>query len=302
MVDITELAARLGDSDQKAKLSAARDLTDAAAQGADITIAIPALMNALSDKDEEVWNKAADALSKAIMNHKSRDAALSEVKCALSGDTQTRWKAAVVLWRAIDKGADIPAAIPALANALSDAVEAVREMAVEALTSAVARGADITPAIPALVHALSDENANVRRKAAYVLGHSMFYGANITAAISALAKALSDENADVRTNADEALRIVIDYCSPIDRYPPKILSEMEAMVLEELRASRKKFQFQTKGELAAIGLQFSALLNKIAKRRNIIAAKRDMLLTDKPKPPKFGKGQIYCRMRRVANG
>jgi DNA anti-recombination protein RmuC len=85
-------------------------LGDAASKGVDISIAIPALSNALTDANKDVRRDAARALGNAAYN-----------------------------------GADISVAIPALANALSDENEYVRTNAAWALGKVIQKSTSIEP-------------------------------------------------------------------------------------------------------------------------------------------------------------
>ncbi len=98
--------------------SAANALANAAKNGQDITPAIPALINALSDKNEDIRGIATSVFTFHYVNKRE-------------------WNKIVEL--------------------LGHENEIVRMYAADALGSAAENGQDITPAIPALVNALSDK-------------------------------------------------------------------------------------------------------------------------------------------------
>jgi len=111
---------------------AAVALIQAADSEADISTAIPALVNAL-------------------------------------GDENIRGDVCLVLGKAAANEVDISPAIPALAIALEDKNESVRDKAARVLRRAAEKGGDIMVAIPALVKALGDKSRNVRYDAAVAL-------------------------------------------------------------------------------------------------------------------------------------
>jgi len=100
MTDIKKLIEDLKSNDLIIRESATSSLSDAAAQGVNISSAVPALITALSDKSSIIRTNAAEALTSAASN-----------------------------------GTDISSAIPALERATSDSVPYVSESANKALSA-----------------------------------------------------------------------------------------------------------------------------------------------------------------------
>jgi len=68
MDDIQELIQKLSNPDASVRKNAADALEEAATNGQDITPAVPALANALGDKNEDVRENAAGALENFALN------------------------------------------------------------------------------------------------------------------------------------------------------------------------------------------------------------------------------------------
>jgi hypothetical protein len=143
-----------------------------------------------------------------------------------------------------------------------------------------------------LAQAMSHPAHNARRFAAVTLGDIAREGTDMAAAIPALTKALSDGDKDVRETAAWALGHAIENCASI-----KKLNRMETMLWGERGALMGKCRHGLEWEFARIGMAFSGLMNEIAKRRNALAARRDIMLKDKTKPPKAGR--VYRQMGRA---
>jgi HEAT repeat protein len=183
--------------------------------------AVPALIEALKDKDEEVPNVAAWALARIgqaafpglidALKDDDRDfrlwiaralwrigaVAVPALTKALSDeDVRVRGRAALVL---VKIAPETKAAVPALTDALSDEDERIRENAAEALGKI---GTDAKAAVPALTDALSDEDEWIRSSAAVALVN---IGADVKAAIPVLIEALKSDDRKVRSQAAWAL-------------------------------------------------------------------------------------------------
>ena len=150
-------------------------------------IAIPELIQALSDQDYYVRRKAAEALGKLG----SKAAILALIKAMSDKNGDMRREAAKALGKL---GGE--AAILALIQVLSDKNGDVRREAAKAL-----RELGSEAAIPTLIQALSDQDYYVRRIAAEALGKL-----GSKAAIPALIQALSDQDYYVRGETVKALR------------------------------------------------------------------------------------------------
>jgi vesicle coat complex subunit len=177
---------------------------------------------------------------------------------------------------------------------LGDAYPTIRTNGVRALWNAARHGQDMTAAIPALEKALSDKEPYVREKAANALSRAATDGTDITIAVPALAKMLSDSDAEARAGAISALGNVVEKCPSLER-----LGWIEAK-LRESRALKRE-ERQRKEEFARVGVRLSKLTNQIAKKKNSLAADRDIMLADIPKPPKGGTGIYQLTRRAVGN-
>lgn len=117
---VEDLTHKLGSENPEERLKAAEALhMEARMGGRDISIAVPALAELLSDGDGRIRGAAAEALSGAV-----------------------------------ERGSDISIAFPVLAKALSGGEERVLRAAVCAFGNASRKGADISIAVPALIAAL----------------------------------------------------------------------------------------------------------------------------------------------------
>ena len=113
-------------------------------------------------------------------------------------------------------------------------------------------------------------------------------------AIPALFEALKVEDKDARGKAAEALGRNIGTCETIEE-----LKKVERRFEQESVVLRKKHT--GKGELIDAQIEIAKLISTIAERKDELAPKRNLLLTDKPKPPKKGKGvyRIFKRTLRL---
>jgi HEAT repeat protein len=162
--------------------------------------AVPGLIDALKDDDRKVHLGAAWALGYI------GTAAVHALTEALSNeDICVRGRAALVLVK-IDQ--QTKASVPGLIDALSDEDECIREKAAEALGMI---GADAKAAAPALTEALSDEDACVRGHAALAL---VEIGADVDAAVPVLIEALRGDDRDVRSRAVWTLKKIGTAAAP----------------------------------------------------------------------------------------
>ena len=156
------------------------------ALGAVGTPAVPLLIQALGDWDEDVCRAAAEALG-AIGDPQAIPALIQAL-----GDDESWVRAAAA--RALGAIGD-PQAVPALIQALGDGWDDVRRAAAEALVKIG------TPAVPALIQALGHRYSAVRRAAARALGEL-----GDPQAVPALTERLQDESGDVRKAAQAAIQ------------------------------------------------------------------------------------------------
>jgi len=330
--NFAEIEKLLGNMDANVKLSAAEALGDAAAKGQDITLALPALTNALGDKNEDVkdtaaWaltfhyldkgnfaeiekllgNKdanvkagAAGALWRAAKNGQDITPAVPALANALGDENKNvRKNAAGALGEAADNGEDITLAVPALANVLKDEDADVRKYAAEAFEQAAEKGQDITPAVPALANALGDENKNVRKNAAGALRKAAWKERDITPAVPALANALEDENEDVRENAAWALENFA-----LKRNTIESLNEVQQVIEESFRSWSQPptNNGEKMAEEIRIKMMIAQLVEKIAQKKAELSKNMAGEMLDagikRPKGGPGGKNGVYQAMRK----
>jgi HEAT repeat protein len=131
---LDKLAQDLGQEDEQLRWKAIVALAEAANRGENLSSAIPALIETLSDPYDDI-----------------------------------RQQAAYTLVSVVEHGGDITAAIPALAKALFDESLEVRKEAVWALYCLVYEGSDIEVAAPGLVDGLQSPSQSVRGNGAIAL-------------------------------------------------------------------------------------------------------------------------------------
>jgi len=106
---------------------------------------------------------------------------------------------------------------------------------------------------------------------------------------------LKDEDENVRKGAAWALRMIrdsVERCESTEH-----LAEFE----QKLEEGFRKLKRSRKQENAEAGLEVAKLRMMAAKRRIELASDIGILLSEKPKPPKSGKG-IYRAIRVMTNG
>ena len=143
-----------------------------------------------------------------------------------------------------------------------------------------------------LIAQLKSNDSDAKSDAAYRLGEI-----RSERAVHALIEALGDEKYIAREFAAGALRRILGIlgsCMSVTH-----LEEAEKKIYEGSAALRKRCIDKT--PLVNAQIQIAKLLRRIAEEKNELAPKRDLLLTDKPKPPKKGKG-VYRTLQRVRNG
>jgi hypothetical protein len=207
-----------------------------------------------------------------------------------STDPKIKDDAVGVLWDAARNGADISAAISSLANLLWDEDVSIRSDVAVTLENAAKHGADMSAAISALAAALSDADMRVQGSASSALQIAVADVNSCHAALSELVESFSYGTG--RWRAAMALEGSIGKCPSLEA-----VDAAEARLREEYDALKQKRWYGKEAELARIGVSFSRLINETAKRRDALAANRDIMLDDKPKPPK--QGPMYQKIRRV---
>ena len=199
LVGLTADMVREADTKQRVRLNVVRlrstnaweRMSGADALGAigpEAKAAVPALAQALKDKDCDVRLYAAVALGK--IGSEAGVAVPALIEALKDEDLCVRMGAEKAL------GEIGPTAMPALIEALKDEDLGVRTGAEKAL------GGIGPAAVPALIEALKEEDLDVRCSAAQALGE---IGAQATVAVCDLIEALRDENLPIRWRAAAAL-------------------------------------------------------------------------------------------------
>jgi tetratricopeptide (TPR) repeat protein len=327
---VRALGAALSDESVDVRWYAGLALGTAAVNGTSIAVATEALVKALEDKNFFIRKLVADVLGEAAREKTDISVAVPGLEKALKDRSYIRASAAKALGRAAENGTDISVAVPALTETLRNALSGaqgngdVKTNAVLALYSAAAKGVDINAAVEELGKALCDEDSQVQNLASRALRHAAENGADMRAAAGPLGRALwgdavlidihsalgyalangksGDAPLDVLAKAlmdpGAAWSAVRAFEEAIEKYATVgQLDALEARLRQEHRAMRAKSRCGRDGELAEIRVQFSRVMNRIANKRDMLAARRDIMLEDMPKAPK--QGQVYREMRRV---
>lgn len=166
--------------------------------GSDAAPAVPALIQAVSDRDRFVRWIAGRALGR--MRPADQNVIMALAGLLRDPDLDVRQVAAVALER---YGPTARAAVPALGQAVERGDPDARIAALKAIQ---AMGADAAPAVPSVVIALSAPNQRVRQTAARTLGR---LGSAARPAESALRQSLHDTDAETRAAAAEALLSIL---------------------------------------------------------------------------------------------
>ncbi len=195
-----------------------------------------------------------------------------------SKDDEARANAAYRLGKITDKRA-----VPALSKALNDEDKYVRYNAARALGQI-----GDASAVPPLIERLKDEDVNVRLYAPIALRKI-----GDASAVPALIETLKDKDGGVRMNANRALEQIVENCKTVEDF-----EGFEEGIAKGSVALRREKDRDVRIDAQ---IEIAKLTRAIAERKDELAPKKDLLLDDKPKPPKKGRG-IYHTARRVRNG
>jgi hypothetical protein len=184
-------------------------------------------------------------------------------------------------------------AVPALIEALKDAQWYVRCRAAKAL-----RRISDASAVPALIGASKDKHSRVREDAVEALVKIRDLSV-VPALVEVFVEALKYDEPRNPRRLDtewelEALEKLMNKCETIEDF-----EKFEKGIDEGLVALRKRRVDKT--ILIKAQIYLAKLTRKIAKEKDKLALKRDLLLDYKPKPPKKGRG-VYQVSRRIRNG
>ncbi len=171
-------------------------------------------------------------------------------------------------------------AVPALIGAL---ISGKTELRITAVT-ALGHIGDAS-AVPALAEALKDENDDVQIRAVISL-----LGIGDSSVVPVLIAALDYGDPALRFHVSRGLESIVRKCETMEE-----VERIESQIEEFSAASREKHADE--GTLADVQMQAARVIGAIAKKKNEFAPKKDLLLDDKPKPPKKGRG-IYQTVRR----
>ena len=140
-------------------------------------------------------------------------------------------------------------------------------------------------AVSVLIEVLKSENLGSQEEAAGALEKIG------KIAIPRLIETLRNENVYARVYAAELLEKIAKQCKTIeDLEEAEMLLEKGSVVLRKGRIDRDILIY------AQVCL--AKLTREIAKKKDQLAPKKDLLLDDKPKPPKRGRG-VYQTVRRT---
>ncbi|MDF0552464.1 HEAT repeat domain-containing protein [Kamptonema sp. UHCC 0994] len=212
--------------------------------------AIPALIQALGDKNLLVRRSAGEVLGKI-----GKPAIPALVQALKDSDVQIRRRAANVLAIIIDstritysnweKSPEAKTVVSALIPLLKDSDANVLSSAAEALGNI---GAEAKTAVPALISLLKDSNAEVRRSAAIALGRI----GEAKATVPKLIPLLKDSNADVRRSVASAL-------GSIDAEAKTVVSALIPL----LKDSNAEVRWSVASTLGSIGVEAKTVVSAL---------------------------------------
>jgi len=219
---IAQLRAALRDPETVARIRACDELGRRASSSPE---AVDALVGALSDKEPLVRRFAAGGLANAqsltVPQVRALAALLSD------GETDPRESAArsfVTLAPRVPDGV-VAELAAALAAAVPDTQEEVRNNALAALGAMGSRGARATPSVrPAVERALSDASVGTRSAAVVAIGG---WGTGVPGTVALLGKALADPSHDVRKQAVVALEKIGPDAAPATKAIARLLHGKE---------------------------------------------------------------------------
>jgi HEAT repeat protein len=257
--------------------------------------AVMPLINTLNDEDINVRNESAKALIKI-----GKRAVIPLINTLRNENQYIRMVAAWVLGQIKDKRAVIPL-IDALKTKNSNEQRiiawALGELGIDKIginekvlcLLILGREKEIIPygseAVRPLIDALNNEEPNVRLLAAWALGKL-----NDERAVLPLIFTLEDEtDLNVQNFVEGSFEDMLEACKSFDD-----IQKLENKLNESLKILKKGNK--DKGKIMKAKFEIAKLKMKIAEKKNELAGKKDILLPDKPKPPK--KGQLFKVMQR----
>ena len=145
-------------------------------------------------------------------------------------------------------------------------------------------------AIPTLIDTLKDKDQRVRIEAASALSKIGVSDKQLEMII----RMLESEGSDERDGAARAISEFLIQCKTVQE-----LENFEKR-LDRYSTTLREGQID-KSIMINAQIKVAKLMGLIARKKDKLASKRDLLLDDKPKPPKKGRG-TYQVSRRVRNG
>ncbi len=209
----------LASSDRTIRREASLRLSQA---GHEAREAVPALIKALDDQDDQVWFNTVTALAR--IGPDAREAIPALLK-QLTTSNQNRYARQAWLRTSFALGSIGPEALPALREALKSGQPHVRSGAAKAITWI---GPDAVEAVPALIGNLGDERADVREQTAEALGSIG------QPALAPVLATLRVENPRARQGAALALEWLKDFSS---ESVPSLVAGLEQEKDDATRAS-----------------------------------------------------------------
>ena len=140
-----------------------------------------------------------------------------------------------------------------------------------------------------LIEAMKDESDIAREDAVTALGKI-----GCPSAVPTLIESLMDKDIYTKGYAAWALAKIVEKCGTIEE-----LEKVEKGIDKGLTSLRKGKVVKT--ALINNLIKIARLTREIAEKKDELAPKRDLLLDDKPKPPKKGRG-VYHTTRMIRNG
>jgi hypothetical protein len=255
---------------------------------------IAALAQQLGSPDPNARRNASFALKNAAREEDVSTAMPSLVKAIWDPDPGVREDVLYVIGRSAENGADIRVALPALSEALFDENPNARAYAALTFMVAFSKGTNITFAMPSLAHAVCDFHTDVSVAAAETLMNAAARKETRGAAISALVGALGDQKLIMHITPAHVLEKILEKCDSGES-----LDARAAELRKGYAAIRRKPGFRKTGAFVRMRERIFELMSDIARKKNELAAKRDILLDEKPKPPKAGTNYQQVRAKRA---
>ncbi len=236
--------------------------------------AVPVLIERLKDKDEDknvrewviqVLGEIGDASAVPVLIERLKDK-----------DTSIRRGAALALGYIRDASV-----VPVLIERLKD-----KDMEMRLRTAQALGEIGDASAVPSLVKSLKDKFWEVRKYVVQALGEI-----GDASAVPHLIEVLGDRNKYVREYGALALKEIVGRCKTIENF-----EEVEKGIEKGSVALRKGRPDKTM--LITLQIKIAKLTSEIAKKKDELAPTKDLLLDDKPKPPKKGRG-VYRTLNRT---